>query len=183
VHYHIRWSTKTGTSLDRKYFMTAKEAIDAAESYSVEQFDDDCPCCSQIMRHRETPLGKPVFGERDSPSQVIEIGSLKIDSERHRFWRDGEEIRLSPREFDLLAFMMKNAGFALTHVKLLRSIWGPEYGGELEYLRVYVRQLRKKVENDPENPKYILTVPWLGYRFSESSASQNLQVTQQRGNL
>lgn len=160
--------------------MTVKEAIGAAESFSIEQFDDDCPCCSQIMKHRETPLGKPVFGERDSPSQVIEIGSLKIDSERHRFWRDGEEMHLSPREFDLLAFMMKNAGFALTHVTLLRSIWGPEYGGELEYLRVYVRQLRKKVENDPENPKYILTVPSLGYRFSELPLPKSASDTAQR---
>jgi two-component system, OmpR family, KDP operon response regulator KdpE len=84
---------------------------------------------------------------------VLEIGRLKIDFARRLFWRNNEEIHLSPREFDLLAFMMKNAGFPLTHVKLLRSIWGPEYGGELEYLRSYVRMLRKKIENDPENPQ------------------------------
>src|SRR5579862_2350128 len=96
---------------------------------------------------------------------VLEIGNLKIDFERRVFWRDGEEVHLSPKEFELLAFMMKNAGFPLTHVKLLRSIWGPEYGGELEYLRSYVRMLRKKIESDPENPTYILTEPWIGYRF------------------
>jgi two-component system KDP operon response regulator KdpE len=100
---------------------------------------------------------------------VLEIGNLKIDFERRLFWRDDVEIHLSPREFDLLAFMMKNAGFPLTHVKLLRSIWGPEYGGELEYLRSYVRMLRKKIESDPENPKYILTEPWVGYRFRDPS--------------
>ena len=99
--------------------------------------------------------------------KVLEIGNLKIDFERRLLWRDAEEIHLSPKEFDLLAFMMKNAGFPLTHVKLLRSIWGPEYGGELEYLRSYVRMLRKKIESDPENPKYILTDPWLGYRFRD----------------
>jgi two-component system, OmpR family, KDP operon response regulator KdpE len=98
---------------------------------------------------------------------VLEIGNLKIDFERRLFWRDGEEVHLSPKEFELLALMMKNAGFPLTHVKLLRSIWGPEYGGELEYLRSYVRMLRKKIESDPENPKYILTEPWLGYRFRD----------------
>jgi two-component system KDP operon response regulator KdpE len=101
--------------------------------------------------------------------KVLEIGHLKIDFERRLFWRKGEELHLSPKEFDLLAFMMKNAGFPLTHVKLLRSIWGPEYGGELEYLRSYVRMLRKKIEDDSENPRYILTEPWIGYRFHNPS--------------
>ena len=101
--------------------------------------------------------------------KVLEMGNLRIDLNRRFFWRDDEEIHLSPREFDLLAFMMKNAGFPLTHVKLLRTIWGPEYGGELEYLRSYVRMLRKKIENDPENPQYLLTEPWLGYRFHNPS--------------
>jgi two-component system KDP operon response regulator KdpE len=104
---------------------------------------------------------------------VLEIGNLKIDFERRLFWRDGEEVHLSPKEFELLAFMIKNAGFPLTHVKLLRSIWGPEYGGELEYLRSYVRMLRKKIESDPENPKYILTEPWLGYRFRDPDPSDS----------
>jgi two-component system, OmpR family, KDP operon response regulator KdpE len=103
--------------------------------------------------------------QAETEPKVLEIGNLKIDLNRRLFWRDNEEIHLSPREFDLLAFMMKNAGFPLTHLKLLRTIWGPEYGGELEYLRSYVRMLRKKIESDPKNPKYILTEPWLGYRF------------------
>ena len=104
---------------------------------------------------------------------VLEIANLKIDFERRLFWRDGEEVHLSPKEFELLALMMKNAGFPLTHVKLLRSIWGPEYGGELEYLRSYVRMLRKKIESDPENPRYILTEPWLGYRFRDPDPSDS----------
>jgi two-component system, OmpR family, KDP operon response regulator KdpE len=107
-----------------------------------------------------------------SEPTVVEIGQLKIDFERRLFWRKGEEIHLSPKEFDLLAFMIKNAGFPLTHVKLLRSIWGLEYGGELEYLRSYVRMLRKKIEDDPDDPKYILTEPWIGYRFSDCSDSE-----------
>jgi two-component system, OmpR family, KDP operon response regulator KdpE len=106
-------------------------------------------------------------------SVILEIGDLKTDFERRLFWRDNEEIHLSPKEFDLLAFLMKNAGFPVTHVKLLRSIWGPEYGGELEYLRSYVRMLRKKIEDDPENPRYILTEPWLGYRFHDPSDPQS----------
>jgi two-component system, OmpR family, KDP operon response regulator KdpE len=104
--------------------------------------------------------------------KVLEIGNLKIDLNGRLFWRDDEEIHLSPKEFDLLAFMMKNAGFPLTHLKLLRTIWGPEYGGELEYLRSYVRMLRKKIESDPENPQYILTEPWLGYRFRDAADTE-----------
>src|SRR5580765_6533078 len=80
-------------------------------------------------------------------------------------WRGDDEIHLSPKEFDLLAFMMKNAGVLLTHVKLLRSVWGLEYGGELEYLRTYICTLRKKIERDPANPEYIVSEPWIGYRF------------------
>jgi two-component system KDP operon response regulator KdpE len=100
---------------------------------------------------------------------VLQAGRLKLDLQRHILWRDGVEIHLSPIEFDLLAMMMKNADAPLTHVKLLRTIWGPEYGNELEYLRSYVRMLRKKIETDPSDPEYILTEPWVGYRFRNPS--------------
>jgi len=109
--------------------------------------------------------------QADAEPSLLEAGDLKIDLDRRLLWRKGSEIHLSPKEFELLAFMMKNVGFPLTHVKLLRSIWGPEYGGELEYLRSYVRALRKKIEDDPENPVYILTEPWVGYRFNNPSDS------------
>ena len=99
--------------------------------------------------------------------QMLEAGTLKMDIRQRRLWRSEEEMHLSPKEFDLLAFMMKNVGAPLTHVKLLRSIWGPEYGGELEYLRTYVRMLRKKIEADPAKPEYIVTEPWVGYRFRD----------------
>jgi two-component system KDP operon response regulator KdpE len=97
--------------------------------------------------------------------EVLETGNLKIDCQRHLCWRGQEEVHFSPKEFDLLAFMMKHPDAVLTHVKLLRTIWGSEYGGELEYLRTYVSMLRKKIEDDPAKPKYILTEPWVGYRF------------------
>ena len=100
---------------------------------------------------------------------VLQAGTLKIDLERRLLWREDAEVHLSPTEFDLLAFMMKNMGAPLTHVKLLRTIWGPEYGGELEYLRSYVRMLRRKIEDDPAKPQYILTEPWVGYRFRNPS--------------
>jgi two-component system KDP operon response regulator KdpE len=95
----------------------------------------------------------------------LDAGDLKMDLVRRMLWKRDEEIHLSPTEFDLLAFLMKNMGAPLTHVKLLRTIWGPEYGGELEYLRTYVRMLRRKIEDDPARPEYILTEPWVGYRF------------------
>jgi len=106
---------------------------------------------------------------RDSDSGVLEAGDLKLELDRHLLSKAGEQIRLSPKEFDLLAFLMKNQGAPMTHVKLLRAVWGPDYGGELEYLRTYVRMLRKKIEDDPARPEYILTEAWVGYRFRNPS--------------
>src|SRR5208282_4920588 len=105
----------------------------------------------------------------DSETGVLQAGDLKLEIERHLLWKRGEPIRLSPKEFDLLALLMKNQGAPMTHVKLLRAVWGPEYGGELEYLRSYVRMLRKKIEDDPARPEYILTEAWVGYRFCNPS--------------
>jgi two-component system KDP operon response regulator KdpE len=120
-----------------------------------------------LRRTRVNDLAQPV---------ILQIGNLKIDLQRRLLWKGEEEIHLSPKEFDLLAFMMRNSGAPLTHVKLLRSIWGPEYGGELEYLRSYVRMLRKKIERDSANPEYILTEPWVGYRFHNPSDSDSPSV-------
>ena len=107
---------------------------------------------------------------QDSAQPVtIKAGTLELDVVKRRLARQGEDIHLSPTEFDLLAFMMKNCDAPLTHVKLLRTVWGPEYGGELEYLRSYIRMLRKKIETDPTAPEYILTEPWIGYRFRNPS--------------
>jgi DNA-binding response OmpR family regulator len=109
-------------------------------------------------------------------SGVILVGDLKLDLERHMLWRGGDEIHLSPKEFDLLAFMMKNVDVLLTHVKLLRSVWGLEYGGELEYLRTYVCALRKKIEKPPANPEYLVSEPWIGYRFRNPAGVARRQI-------
>ena len=108
--------------------------------------------------------------------EVLQAGSLKIDLQKRLLWRGEQEVHLSPTEFKLLAFMMKHPDAVLTHVKLLRTIWGPEYGGELEYLRTYIRALRKKIENDPAKPEYILTEPWVGYRFRHPANSDSRLV-------
>jgi len=107
---------------------------------------------------------------------LLEAGALRMDVARRQLWRGEEEIHLSPKEFELLAFMMKNTGAPLTHVKLLRTVWGIEYGGELEYLRSYVRMLRKKIEDNPAHPQYILTEPWVGYRFRNPSDPDSPRV-------
>jgi DNA-binding winged helix-turn-helix (wHTH) protein len=107
-------------------------------------------------------------------SGVIQVGDLKLDLQRHILWRGDDEIHLSPKEFDLLAFMMKNADILLTHAKLLRSVWGLEYGGELEYLRTYICTLRKKIEKNPARPEYIVNEPWIGYRFRNPEDSESL---------
>ena len=96
---------------------------------------------------------------------VLRSGDLTLDLERHIFWRGDDEVHLSPKEFELLAFMMKNAEVLLPHAKLLRSVWGLEYGGELEYLRTIVYTRRRKIEKDPAKPEYILNEPGIGYRF------------------
>jgi two-component system KDP operon response regulator KdpE len=78
----------------------------------------------------------------------------------------GRESRLTPKEFDLLQYLLANPNLALPHARLLQAVWGPDYGDEVEYLRVFVNQLRKKIEPDPAHPKFLLTEPWVGYRFA-----------------
>lgn len=109
-----------------------------------------------------------------SDPAVVSIGNLKIDFERRLLWKGREEIHLSPKEFDLVAFLMKHQGAPLPHVRLLRAVWGPEYGNELEYLRSYVRMLRKKIEDDPAHPQYLITEPWVGYRFRNPEDAEHL---------
>src|SRR5580704_14916154 len=108
----------------------------------------------------------------DARAAVLQAGNLEIDFDRRLFRKAGELVHLTPTEFDLLALLMRNQGMPLTHAKLLRAVWGPEYGEELEYLRAYVKTLRKKIEEEPTQPKYILTEPWVGYRFHNPSHSE-----------
>jgi two-component system KDP operon response regulator KdpE len=99
---------------------------------------------------------------------TIQIGDVLIDPERHLVKKNGKPVHLTPKQFELLHFLMLHAGRPIPHARLLNSVWGPEYGNELEYLRTFVRQIRKKIEDDPANPKYLLTDSHLGYRFCES---------------
>ena len=114
----------------------------------------------------------------DPEPELLQAGDFELDVNRHVFYRQGEIVHLTPTEFELLALLMRNEGTPVTHTKLLRSVWGPEYGTELEYLRSFVKTLRQKIEEDPAKPKYIVTEPWVGYRFCNplehsSSAASN----------
>jgi two-component system KDP operon response regulator KdpE len=100
---------------------------------------------------------------------VFRAGNLELDLEHRLVTKNGVEIHLSPKEFDLLAYLFQHQGGPILHSKLLQVVWGPEYGGELEYLRSYIKMLRKKIEDDPARPEYILTEPWVGYRFRDPS--------------
>jgi two-component system, OmpR family, KDP operon response regulator KdpE len=98
---------------------------------------------------------------------VITIGEIELDRERRVVKKSDAIVHLTPKEFDLLYCLMSHAGKPLTHARLLTHVWGTEYGNELEYLRTFVRQLRKKLEDDPARPKYLLTESYIGYRFSD----------------
>jgi len=100
-------------------------------------------------------------------ARFLRAGELEVDLDSRLLRKNGQEIHLSPKEFELLALLMRHPGVPFTHSRLLRGVWGAEYGGELEYLRTYVKFLRKKIEADPATPAYILTEPWVGYRFRD----------------
>ncbi|MBL8294999.1 MAG: response regulator transcription factor [Bryobacterales bacterium] len=96
---------------------------------------------------------------------VVHLSGIEIDLSTRRVRKGEAEVRLTPKEFDLLHYLIANANVVIPHVKLLQAVWGPDYGDQVEYLRVFVNQLRRKIEPDPSAPRYLLTEPWVGYRF------------------
>ena len=102
----------------------------------------------------------------DATSENLRLGEVEIDFAARRIIGKDREIRLTPKEFDLLQYFVANPNVAIPHGRLLQAVWGPDYGNEVEYLRVFVNQLRKKIEPDPSHPRYLLTEPWVGYRFA-----------------
>jgi two-component system, OmpR family, KDP operon response regulator KdpE len=103
-----------------------------------------------------------------SPEPVVTFGSVVVDLSRRVVTRAGQEIRLTATEFKLLAYLLNNTGRVLTHQSILNHVWGPGYANNVEYLRVFMSSLRKKMEEDPRHPKYLLSEPGVGYRFSPS---------------
>ncbi len=138
------------------------EALECgADDYITKPFSIR-ECIARIrsaVRRAQTP-------ERaeDAP---VQIGDIQILPTRRAVSKSGRSIHLTKKEYDILHYLMTHAGRAVTYGKLLSSVWGVEYRSEVDYLRTFVRQLRKKIEDDPSNPKYLLTDPYVGYRFAE----------------
>jgi len=138
------------------------KALDAgADDYITKPFSmpELAARIRSAVRRSSTP---PV----DTNAPIV-IGDIELDPERRIVRKAGMDMRLTNKEFDLLHYLMSHPGVPLAHAKLLRAVWGAEYGQELEYLRVFMHQLRKKLEDDPSAPAYLLTEPHFGYRFRE----------------
>jgi two-component system KDP operon response regulator KdpE len=139
-------------------------ALDAgADDYVVKPFSIEELLARIRAALRRTSSSEPV------PSYVS--NDLEIDFERRKVLVAGKSVRLTPKEFDLLRHLVASEGKPLEHRRLLQAVWGPDYGNETEYLRVFINQLRKKIEPDPAHPKYIHTDPWVGYRFEPTGGA------------
>ena len=137
------------------------EALDAgADDYVTKPFGIQ----ELLARIRAAIRRMPASGDAEQHTFVND--GLEINFNERRVTRDGHSVRLTPKEFDLLKMLVDHPNRAIPHRKLLQTVWGPDYGDEVEYLRVVVNQLRKKIEAVPSKPKYLLTEPWVGYRFS-----------------
>jgi two-component system KDP operon response regulator KdpE len=137
------------------------QALDAgADGYVSKPFDVN----ELLARIRAALRRSPASALGDS--RVLQLDALEINFRDRRVKVDGRVNRLTPTELNLLRYFVTHANSVLPHDKILQAVWGPDYGDEVEYLRVFVNQLRKKIEPDPTRPRYILTEPWLGYRFA-----------------
>jgi len=107
--------------------------------------------------------------EREAEAPVFRTDDIEIDCVRHRVRRADAEVKLTPREFELLSFLARHAGRVVTHRQILTAVWGPAHATDTQYLRVYIGQLRQKIERDPGDPRIIVTEPGVGYRVAETS--------------
>jgi two-component system KDP operon response regulator KdpE len=137
------------------------EALDAgADDYVTKPFGID----ELLARIRANLRRAPVA--QDAVKDVLAAGDFSIQLAERKLTVKDRNVHLTPKEYDLLVYLLRHPGKVLTHHALLGAVWGGDYTGQTEYLRVFIGQLRKKIESDPANPKYILTEPWIGYRFT-----------------
>ncbi|MBA3255930.1 MAG: response regulator transcription factor [Pyrinomonadaceae bacterium] len=145
---------------------TKVEALDAgADDYVTKPFgmDELLARVRAQLRRATTPA------TTETSSAVLEVGDFRIDADARRVFVREMEVHLTPKEYELLLHFVRHAGKVLTHRTLLSAVWGGDYTEQGEYLRVFVGQLRKKIEPNPSTPRYILTEPWIGYRFNPDS--------------
>jgi two-component system KDP operon response regulator KdpE len=139
---------------------TKVEALDAgADDYVTKPFGIE-----ELLARVRATLRRASSGSIEDAT-LLETGDFRLDLEARIVAVRGNEIHLTPKEFELLVHFLRHPGKVLTHRKLLTAIWGGNYAEQTEYLRVFIGQLRKKIEADPGKPRYILTEPWIGYRF------------------
>jgi two-component system, OmpR family, KDP operon response regulator KdpE len=135
-------------------------ALDSgADDYVTKPFG-----MNELLARVRAVLRRSPASEADSP--VLTVGDAVIDTAERRVLIAGKETKLTPKEFDVLKYLVSNAGKVMTHRKLLQVVWGWQSTDQTEYLRVVINQLRRKIEPDPQHPRYILTEPWVGYRFN-----------------
>ena len=145
---------------------TKVEALDAgADDYVTKPFGMD-ELLARVRAQLRRAMAVPVS---EDSSTVLEVGDFRVDLEARSVFVREAEVHLTPKEYDLLVHFVRHAGKVLTHRTLLAAVWGGNYTEQGEYLRVFVGQLRKKVEPNPSTPRYILTEPWVGYRFNPDS--------------
>jgi two-component system KDP operon response regulator KdpE len=141
------------------------EALDAgADDYVTKPFS-----MPELLARIRAALRRAPLLSSNTP-EALNLGETVINFVARRVTVKGAEVRLTPKEFDLLRYFAGNPDVTIPHAKLLQAIWGPDYGEEVEYLRVFINQLRKKIEPDPSHPAYLLTEPWVGYRLSVPKA-------------
>jgi two-component system KDP operon response regulator KdpE len=138
------------------------ELLDAgADDYITKPFGKD-----EVLARIRAALRRAPASSASGPQPFLS-DDLEIDFETRKVRAGGNNVRLTPKEFELLRYLVSQRGKPIPHRELLQAVWGPDYGDQTDYLRVFITHLRKKIEPNPAKPKYILTDPWHGYRFSE----------------